>query len=344
MKTKKFTQFLVVCIGACLYPAFAFSQDLHFSQYFNSPLLINPANTGFSPDVDWRVGVNYRNQWASVTTNPYKTMSAWGDAQLFNNRFPNGWVGIGGSILRDVAGSGGLTSTKAYGSIAYHQMVGLNSLVSTGFTMGWINQRVDFTKLTFDNQWNKNFFDITIPSGEPFAYSSVGYFDLQAGVNYALFPSDNAYFNAGFSAQHINRPRESFFSNSDVDTRLAVRYTLFLNGSFKLNDQWIVNPNIYVSQMAKANETVLGLNAHYNLSGDGNTQLIGGLYYRYNDAVIPMVGYQLSEYTITVNYDVTTSSLSAYNQARGAYELSIVKTGIFGGGVKPLKCPPPVHF
>ena len=66
------------------------AQDLHFSQYFNAPLLINPANTGFAPDVDYRVGINYRNQWASITPNPYKTMGVWGDVQLFTNRFADG--------------------------------------------------------------------------------------------------------------------------------------------------------------------------------------------------------------------------------------------------------------
>jgi len=68
----------------------ASAQDLHFSQYFNAPLLTNPANTGFEPDADWRAGINYRNQWAGILNYPYKTMSAWGDAQIFNNRFENG--------------------------------------------------------------------------------------------------------------------------------------------------------------------------------------------------------------------------------------------------------------
>src|SRR5580765_4269257 len=96
-------------------------QDLHFSQYFNAPLLTNPANTGFEPDADWRAGINYRNQWAGVLNNPYKTMIAWADAQLFNDRFENGWMGVGAVVLKDVAGSGNLSSTKIYGSVAYHQ-------------------------------------------------------------------------------------------------------------------------------------------------------------------------------------------------------------------------------
>jgi type IX secretion system PorP/SprF family membrane protein len=316
------------------------AQDLHFSQYFNAPLLVNPANTGFEPDADWRLGINYRNQWASLISDPYKTMSVWGDAQLFNKRFENGWMGVGGALLRDVAGTGGLTATRAFGSVAYHQLIGVASLLSAGFQFGWVNKRIDFSKLTFDNQWNGKFFDVTAPSGEQFAYSSVGYFDLGAGLNYAYFPSSIAYLNAGFSASHINRPSESFFSSKGVDARLDIRYTVFLNGAFKLNDQWIINPNTYISKMGTAWETVLGINANYNLSGDGSIQVIGGMYYRANDAVIPMVGYQWNDYKLTVSYDATSSALKTYDQTRGAYELSIVKSGLFSSSTgKPVKCP-----
>ena len=64
--------------------------------------------------------------------------------------------------------------------------------------------------------------------------------------------------------------------NHGIDNRMPVRYTGFLNGSFKLNDQWIINPNVYFSLQAKSYEIVGGLNAHYNLSGDGEKILIGG--------------------------------------------------------------------
>lgn len=319
------------------------AQDLHFSQYFNTPLLVNPANTGFAPDVDWRAGINYRNQWASITPNPYKTMSAWGDVQLFNNRFPDGWVGLGATLLKDVAGSGSLSATRGFASIAYHQLLGLNSLLSGGFNVGFVNKSIDISKLTFDNQWNGKFFDVTTPSGESFTANSVTYLDIQAGLNYAFFPSENAYVNVGFSGMHLNRPKESFFSEKFEDTRLEPRLTMFLNGSFKLNNQWIVNPNIYVSKMGNVYETVGGLNAHYNLSGDGHSQLIGGLYVRLKDAFIPMVGYQWNDLAITINYDATSSTLGTYNQTQGAYELSIVKTGVFSSSGKDVKCPS-VHF
>lgn len=315
------------------------AQDLHFSQYFNSPLLINPANAGFVPDRDWRVSINYRNQWASVTDNPYKTMALWGDIQLFNNSIENGWVGLGGSLLKDVAGSGSLSSTKGFASVAYHQLLGLKSLLSAGFNIGFANKSIDISKLTFGNQWNGKFFDAAIPSGEAFAFNSITYFDLQAGLNYAIFPTDNAYLNAGFSVMHLNRPKESFFNNQDIDVRIEPRFTAFVNGSFKLNDQWIVNPNVYVSKMGNSYETVAGLNARYNLSGDGNLQLIGGLYTRLSDAFIPMAGVEWNDLAVTVSYDGTVSSLGAFNQTRGAYELSIVKSGILSASGKDVKCP-----
>lgn len=315
-------------------------QDLHFSQYYNVPLLVNPANTGFMPDYDYRVGGNYRDQWANLG-NPYKTMSVWGDAQLFNNRFQNGWVGIGGALLKDVAGSGNLRSTKAYVSVAYHQMLSGNSVLSGGFGLGYVNKSIDLNKLTFDDQWNGKFFDGTISSNEPFIYSSANYLDLQLGINYAYFASDNVYLNVGFSVMHLNTPKESFYASSSTSGQLQRRYTAFANGSIKIQNLWILNPNVYVSRMATTMEVVVGMNANRNLSGDGTNQLILGLYYRNKDAVIPVIGYQLNDLKITFNYDATISALSSYNGTMGAYEISIVKSGIYGGGraMKDVKCP-----
>lgn len=337
MRSMKYIHLLILLACASI----AKAQDLHFSQYFNAPLLVNPANTGFNPDYDYRIGGNYRNQWAGLINNPYKTMSLWGDVQLLTNSIESGWLGVGGVILRDVAGSGDLTSTQTYASVAYHQMLGYSGLLSLGFNVGAVNKRVDLNKLTFDNQWNGKFFDNNINPNEPFAYSGTTYLDLQVGMNYAYFPSDRAYLNIGFSVMHLNRPSESFFAPSTVnDQRIARRYTAFVNGNFKVGDLWIVNPNVYVSKMASSTETVLGMNANRNLSGDGGAQqLIVGLYYRAGDSFIPMIGYQLEDVKFTFSYDVTTSSLGAYNGKQGAYELSIIKSGTFGNKQRGLKCP-----
>jgi type IX secretion system PorP/SprF family membrane protein len=302
------------------------AQDLHFSQFMNSPLTTNPANTGFIPDADYRIGGNYRSQWTNLPA-PFITGSLFADAQVFRNRLSNGWLGVGMVILHDLAGRGQLRSDKQYVSVAYHQMLGFSSLISGGFNLGLASKRIDINKYIFDNQWNGRFFDAKIPNGESsFRTNNISYFDMQAGLNYAYFPSEKAYFNLGVSVHHLNRPKESFFGD---ENEVPERFIGFLNGSFKLNEMWIVNPNAYYSMQAKAYEMVFGMNAAHNVLGNGNFILLGGAYYRWNDALIAMIGFEKGKIRFTFTYDATTSLLSSYNNGRGAYEFSLIKHGFY---------------
>jgi type IX secretion system PorP/SprF family membrane protein len=304
------------------------AQDLHFSQFFNAPLLTNPANTGFIPDADYRLGAIYRNQWSATMTLPYKSTSVFGDAQLFRDRLENGWLGIGGVILNDQSGGGGLRSTKVYGSLAYHQQLGNSSLLSAGFNMGWVNKRIDQSKLTFPDQFDGKFFDnpftaVTLSS------TSTSYMDVQAGMNYAYFPQENVYINAGYSILHVNRPKETFFNDNTNQGRIPMRHTGFVNAILKVNDRVIINPNAYFTTQTRSSELVVGLNGNYNLSEYGEKQLVAGLYYRVGDAIAPMVGFEVNNLKFTFSYDATMSSLNQFNGYRGGSEFSIVKKGFY---------------
>jgi len=318
----------LICVIVIVFVRFqAGGQDLHFSQFMNSPLTTNPANTGFIPEADYRVGIHYRSQWTSVPV-PFKTASAFADFQLFRDKIDNGWMGAGLVLLNDVAGRGNLRSNKVYASLAYHQMIGLSSLLSAGFNAGYASKRIDITKFTFDNQWTGKFFDAGAPSGEAFLTNGdVSYFDLQVGMNYAYFPNENTYINAGFSAHHVNTPKETFFSNSNNE--IPRRYIGFLNGSFKVNDDWIVNPNAYFSSQSKANELVMGGNAAYNLTGNGSKVIFGGAYYRWGDAAIAMLGFEMNNIRFTFTYDATLSPLGSFNNSQGAWEFSLLRNGFY---------------
>lgn len=330
---KKYVQILNIKLWLCcvvFIRLHADGQDLHFSQFMNSPLTTNPANTGFIPEADYRLGVHYRSQWTSIPV-PYKTASVFGDFQLFRNRLENGWVGAGFVVLNDVAGRGNLRSNKVYGSIAYHQMLGYSSLLSAGFNAGYASKRIDLNRFIFDNQWNGKFFDAALNNGElQLRNGNISYFDLQAGLNYAYFPNEETYVNAGFSVHHLNEPRETFFQNSD--NRVPRRYIGFLNGSFKLNEDWIINPNTYFSTQARASEWVAGMNAAYNVTGNGDFILIAGGYLRWQDAGIAMIGFEKNNIRVTFTYDATVSSLAKFNASRGAYEFSLVKNGFYQQG------------
>lgn len=329
-----FTQ-IIMLAAYCVH-----AQDLHFSQFFNSPLTTNPANTGFIPDADYRIGVNYRNQWSSLMSAPYKTMSAFGDAQLFRDKLENGWLGVGGVLLSDVAGSGSLKSNKFYGSVAYHQMLGNSSLLSAGFNLGYVSKRIDQTNLKFPDQFDGKFFDGTRPTDVQFTNLNIDYFDMQAGINYAYFPQENVYINAGYSVHHVNKPTESFFGDETKAGKLDMRHIGFINAILKVTPRVIINPNVYFTTQTKAMEITGGINANYNLSEFGEQQLIFGLYYRYKDAFIPMAGLELKKISFTFSYDATASSLKDFNNYRGGAEISIIKKGFYPGNVdRQTICP-----
>lgn len=320
---------VILALCSMQFVGFLQAQDLHFSQFFNSPLTTNPANTGFIPDADYRVGGTYRSQWNSILGSPYKTSSIFADAQVFRNRFENGWLGIGGVLLYDQAGSGNLRSTKLYGSLAYHQMLGLSSLVSAGFNVGWANKRIDPSNLKFPSQFNGKFFDQSVDPGFTLSNTSASYLDIQAGMNYAYFPQENVYINAGYSIQHVNRPKETFFADNLTDNRVAMRHIGFLNAILKVNDRVIINPNAYFTTQARSTELVFGINGNYNLSEFGEKQLIAGVYYRLKDAVVPMIGFEVSNVKFLFSYDATMSNLNQYNGYKGGMELSIIKKGFY---------------
>jgi len=219
-------------------------------------------------------------------------------------------------------------------------------IIKLGFNVGWANKQINTANLKFPDQFDGKFFDNKIPTGVVLDRNNISYLDVNVGMNYAYFPTENIYLNGGFSAQHVNRPNESFFESStpDADIRVPMRYTGFLNGSFKLNDQWIINPNIYYSRQTTLSELVGGINAHYNLSGDGEAILIGGIYYRHKEAIIPMLGIGLKDYQFAFTYDATMSSLKTYNNTRGAFEFSLIKEGVFdqyNGNRNQTRCPIP---
>lgn len=331
---------LIILIACVLLEIKGKGQDLHFSQFFNSPLTTNPANTGFIPDADYRLGVHYRNQWTTLIAQPYKTMSIFGDAQVFRDKIETGWLGLGGVLLRDEAGSGSLTSTKVYGSIAYHQMLGYSSLLTAGFNIGWANKRIDPSKLRFPDQFDGKFFDAGIPTSVEFVTNNISYLDIQVGLNYAYFPTEDLYFNAGYSIHHVNHPQESFFMDPDQN-RIPMRHIGFLNAILRTSENVIINPNLYYTNQAGASECVLGMNGAYNLANNGEKQLIAGLYYRVGDAFIPMVGLEYKNFRFMFSYDVTSSSLSNFDHGFGATEFNLIKKGFYGedGTPRTSLCP-----
>ena len=104
---KQLKSILITCLlvsGAVAVGA----QDIHFSQFYMSPLNLNPAMTGVM-NCNIRLAANYRNQWASVLRdNAYRTYSVSYDQKIPVGRYD--YFGIGGTFWGDRAGANKCTT------------------------------------------------------------------------------------------------------------------------------------------------------------------------------------------------------------------------------------------
>lgn len=321
---------IVLCLVITLHTK---AQDIHYSQFYADPLRLNPANTG-NFNGSYRVGLNARNQWQSITT-PYQTFSGYLDVQLLNNN-PVASFGTGLYLLHDKAGSGILATTEVTLATAAHLAFSSNFILSIGGAAAYIQKNINTNALTFNNQWNDSGFDYTQNNNENFTNNRQNYFDANAGLQF-LAINNNLNFNiyGGVSALHLNKPQFSFYNtNNQIGTRIISNI-----GTRIQFQKFNLDAATYFTTQKKASEWVTGANIAYKLSNynaqkqNNNTLLYIGLWYRNKDAIIPLIGFEYHNYRILGTYDVNLSSLKTASKGRGGFEISMVKIGTF----KPKK-------
>ena len=314
------------CLASTWMSSLVHAQDLHFSQYYNAPMLLNPANTGLLQDKDWRAGLQYRNQGGTIPV-PYNTFSAFADFGLLRNKWETSWLGAGLAVWRDVAGNGNLALTKIQGNLAYHVLLNDKSSLSLGMGISNNQRSVDFSKLTYDVQWDEFSFNSSIDNQEDFTRQKTSFMDLHAGINYSFYNNTNFYLKASMAAQHINQPVETFYGAS---VKRGIRPIGHIEASYKANDRLIINPSLYYTTAKKASELVLGSLLHINTTGatelESNNVILGG-FLRNKDAIILAAGYDYRSSRIMFSYDHTISTLSKGNQGFGAFEISVILQG-----------------
>ena len=174
----------ISCLGLLLILAKTTSaQDPNFSQFFSSPLTLNPAFTGkFSGS--YRVAGNYRNQWPSIEK-AYTTATASVDFQIMQGKIAsNDAWGVGFMGLTDNSANGAVKFN--YGSVgtAYHKGLdeeGYHQL-SAGFQVTYANMLINTNMLKFEDQLtNAGFTGVT---SEVFNSGTLNskYVDINAGI------------------------------------------------------------------------------------------------------------------------------------------------------------------
>lgn len=305
----------------------SFAQDPHFSQFFASPMTLNPAFTG-KFDGTFRAAGNYRNQWPTINR-AYQTATLSVDAPIMQSHIAdNDRWGLGGMGFTDKSANGAVAFNYFSLSTAYHKGLDEDGYqqLSLGFQATYANMMINTSQLKFEDQLTTSGF--TGVSSEIFSGNTLksNYLDLNAGILYSGSTSDQNNFYAGISVYHINRPKQQFTGALYL---LDPRVTFQAGGYFPVGYATTLHLSAMTSSQAKANETLLGGALQIEAGGESMEKPVSfyvGAWARMKDAIIPYIGLEVSDFRLGVTYDVNTSSLKTGSSGRGGMEVSLIYT------------------
>lgn len=300
------------------------AQDIHFSQYFSNPLVLNPALTGqFKGDV--RITSSYKNQWLSLSDNCYNTYGISVDAPIYKNKVSGGL-----SFYNDRAGDSKMGTTGINFSLASKIDLNTKNELSVGIQPGWTQRSFDISGLTFDSQYNGTSFNSALPSNENGVNQSKSFFDISSGIYLKSTINNNLKFNTGLGVFHINRPIQGFYDNAD---KLHTKWSFHAESEIVFGSSRITYvPSVMILKQGPAFEANMGLSIKRGLGMNSlytganvSSNIVMGVFYRMRDAFILYVGCEYKKsYSIGFSYDINASNLRKASYFRGGTEISFI--------------------
>lgn len=308
------------------------AQDPGFSQFFSSPLNINPALTA-NINADWRAISNYRDQWIGPAS-PYATGTISYDRKILQNKIPNvheekNTLGIGTMLMYDQAMSGILKSTYASFNLSYNIVLAQGVTVhriAAGFGATYVKKSVDFSRLNWEEQWvGYAGFNTNLPTGEAALANMKAYFSANAGLTYSI-SSEKSNLDVGVAGFHLNQPKQTFLL--DDNQRLPMRKVAHANFETFINDGLVLNANAIYQFQSQAKYYSFGAALGYYLPSYRDVMLNAGLWYWSKNAIIPYFGLVYKDFQLGISYDVTISKLKETSVKPKTFELSLIIRGI----------------
>lgn len=294
----------------------AWGQEPFFSQFYNSPLTLNPALTGISLG-NIRVNTNYKSYLSSV--DPFTTIGASVDMSLFDNDKNPDFGGLGISIIQDESGLN-LTHQKAMLSLAYHNAIGQNgsSYIALGIQGGIDNTQLSQTSLSTQSQWTPfSGYDPNLSSNESFADERALTVDFNAGLLWYAFLNEKTILFAGASVFHLAEPEKSFF---DEKAKLARKYLGHLGAKLQIGTKVMLAPTLVYFYQNETHIINPGVAAEYSFT----PMIVGtiGGWVRNIDAFIVGAGLEYNQLAVGLSYDLYLDEGKTLS-SNGGYELSL---------------------
>lgn len=322
-------------LGASLFAVCsAFAQDVHFTQYGMQPLLQSPAMAGIGHDM--RGVLQYRNQWASVTT-PFTTTAFSFDMQLKQKRGKSGFLAFGVNFFNDKAGDSKLKSSQGGLSVAYHIKTGQNSTIGAGLLGGFGQRSIDPGGLQWGEQYDGNGYNSQLPTGESLAAQSFTFADIGLGgvwhYNSTVGRNDvvstqSPQATLGFGYFHVTRPTYTFLG---AEEQLYAKLVLHGNARVPLGDgNMAVVPGFQYSKQGASSEFLASAMFRYVLTPTSKVTGINkgsalslGPVLRAKDALALAALLEFGHMAVGLSYDLNTSDLSKASNGNGAFELTV---------------------
>ncbi len=320
------------------------AQDQHFSQFFASPLTLNPALTGLY-EGRYRVSFIYRDQWASVLDSPYSTFSGAADFRYFVNPKKRAYkdaFGVGVLFYSDRVADINFSTNQIMFSGAYHKSLNPQNdqTLSLGIQLGIAQRNISYDRLTFEDEFDGTSGFLEGQTGEFLPENNFAFGDYQIGLNYSYAPKRGTAVNAGVAIHHVAEPEQSFYFELTQDDDFQVTNTLFRKYSGYLNLRIPIGSGVQFSPRAivYAQGPHLAISTGTNFRFLFNAQRggaihVGGSVRPVNntedftlDSAIAFFGVEYSNFLIGMSYDIGLDQTTNLRH-RGAFELSVAYLG-----------------
>lgn len=300
-------------------------QDIHFSNYYSSPLSLNPANTG-NYSGNWRAMSNYRQQGDNIA-NSYATATLAYDQPVYIFKEK---ASIGLIYIYDNSADNTLLANKIYLSAGYFQRISHNSYLHIGLQGGFVHKNFNLNNLTLPDQFDMTtgYFNSQISTQEYFEKQSLSYIDLNWGLIWSRKTS-NLNTEIGIAMFHYNMPEETFLGNNE---RLKPKYQIHAIAKKRFLDNFYVRPKALYTLHSKANEFIIGSDVGIiPLENEILKDLHIGIHYRggyqrNSDAIIFIVGFIYKDFEIDFAHDLGISDKKIQKFTSNAFEISLVFT------------------
>lgn len=318
---KRFLLSLICFIGINSTVNRCFAQDLTFSQFYEQPLLRNPALAGVFTG-DMRISSAFRDQWSSVTV-PYRTTALSVEYKLPGSK-SNDVFTLGTQMLVDAAGDIRLKRTQFLPAISFHKSLSDNNdtYLSVAFMGGAVSSQFDQSLAVFGDQYQNGVTGST--SSQPLKTAGYSYWDLTTGIAFTSTIQETGHFYVGASLAHFNNPVIKTVTGQSGYT-LPAKYTLNFGINYPMGERTKLLG--YVDYFAQNGSRQLLMGALYGIEvqnyydSDPYTIYFGS-FLRWGDSFIPVIKMDFSHFSLGLSYDVNISKLTVVSNYRGGFELT----------------------